>query len=86
MTMMGFWIQKMYSPMIPMNLDTDGDGYGDSIDNDIDGDGYLNVTEGQNNSDSLNQYITTKYYFKHVQNIPIIFILEYDHKDQRRIV
>ena len=65
-TMMDFLDTEDALPYDPTEFrDIDGDGYGDSMDND--GDGYLNATEGMNNSDSLNQFSIPRYYFKHVQ-------------------
>lgn len=47
-------------------FDTDGDGYGNTADNDDDGDGYLDTTETAANSDPLDRNSIPKYVIQHV--------------------
>ena len=48
-------------------FDTDGDGYGNTADNDDDGDGYLDTTESAANSDPLDRTSIPKYVIQHVR-------------------
>ncbi len=48
-------------------FDTDGDGYGNTADNDDDGDGYLDTTETAANSDPLDPNSIPKYVIQHVR-------------------
>ncbi len=48
-------------------FDTDGDGYGNTADNDDDGDGYLDTTETAANSDPLDRNSIPKYVIQHVR-------------------